>query len=154
MRRRIRRDRRRLLLHGDSKYSPFRYLSSDGHSSKTFNAESAELTQRTRKHMPEPCLSNVQKILRDLGVEAFAILAPKAGTAARRLPRSSAENARRRRHRSTGDRTRVRAEESSAARIYCSPTPAPCANARGRESRLRDDSRWERSRCRRSRPGW
>src|ERR1039458_4504674 len=71
-----------------------------------------------------------------------------AGMAAQRLLRSSAGNAQRRRRRSTDDRKRGRAEESSAARICCLPTPAPCANARGRESRLRDDSRLAKIRCR------
>ena len=49
----------------------------------------------------------------------FLILERRAGMVVRRLPQSSAGNARRRRHRSTGDRTRARAAESSAAQICC-----------------------------------
>src|ERR1700687_340786 len=96
-----------------------------------------------------------ENLLGTLGVSAVNIIpAHSAEMAAQTPPRSSAENARHLRHRSTGDRTRVRAAESSAPRICCPPTPAPSANAKDRESRPQDDSRWEKIQCRRCRRDW
>src|ERR1700687_225928 len=158
MRRRNRRVRHLLLPHGDSKYLPFRFLSLNSNTlgfvipsearDLQFAAKCRSLASLGMTNHESEARTRPQQTLRSSTPE------PKAGTAAQTPPRSSAENARHRRHRSTGDRTRVRAAESSAARICCSPTPAPSANAKGRESLPRDDSKSERIPRRRCPQDW
>src|ERR1700692_4396108 len=117
MRQRSRRDRRRLLLHVDSMYSTFRYLSSLPFHSHPERSEgpafaSAAKQQVLRFAQDDNLMYGVARTSIDPDPAANAIPAPKARTAARTPPRSSAGSAPRLRRLPTGGRTREKAEES------------------------------------------
>jgi len=141
MRRRIRRDHHQLPLHGDSKCLPFSLSILEIR--KASYRRDAELRRKTRAK---------KKTRRSprLGGEKALIPAPTARTAAQN---ASAIHRRKRAASAPSIKpviVRERQRKNQARLEFVVTHSAPSANAKGPESRLRDDSRWARTRCRRS----